>query len=202
MASMTLTAAPTSACQHKNLASINVDTGPDGSPAILRISGVTCKDCGQKMELNAGKGWFPGLQILLKAADGKAAPPAKKLTLREEIGDGPGTELAEELERLGVSSCQACKAQAVVMNANGAAWCRENVDALVADILPRARAWADHATLQEKLALWWQSDMTLAEKLKAGVKAATWQLDESLKVAIRSRVLAAVERWEATRASA
>lgn len=177
-----------------------------GNGAIIRADQLKCEKCGLDFATPTPKGYATTFQVpiipvgmlgaLQNAARGEGKSAAKKSepTLREQIGDGPGTELAEELERLGVASCQSCKAQAIVMNQRGVAWCRENVDALVADILPRARVWADAASLQQTMAVWWNADLSIMERLKSGVKAATWQLDDALKVAIRSRVLTAIER--------
>lgn len=54
---------------------------------------------------------------------------------------GPGTELMKIYEAAGVPSCDACREMAQQMNNWGARECRNRVDEIVADILPRAKEW-------------------------------------------------------------
>lgn len=56
---------------------------------------------------------------------------------------GPGTELLRIYEAAGVPSCDACKELAQDMNNWGVAGCRERLEEIVADILPRAKEWLD-----------------------------------------------------------
>jgi hypothetical protein len=183
-----------------------------GRGFLLKIETITCKKCGAVANLvdAAGKQapsttigyFFDGQEGPTRpVASPKAKPvptpvPAKK-PAPEPLGEGPGTELSQELERLGISSCQACKGLARLMNGWGPDGCRSRMDEIVADVLPRARAWFDHATITEKMSVWWNSDQKLSTALKAGTKAASWQLDDALKAVIRVQVEAALSRWEA-----
>ena len=54
---------------------------------------------------------------------------------------GAGSELVKIYVEAGVPSCKACKHLADKMNLMGTEWCRENVEPLVEDIFPRAKAW-------------------------------------------------------------
>lgn len=54
---------------------------------------------------------------------------------------GPGFQLVKYYESLGLSSCQACHDLAARMDEWGIDGCREKIDDIVADILPRARSW-------------------------------------------------------------
>lgn len=56
---------------------------------------------------------------------------------------GPGTELLRMYEAAGVPSCQACKDLARRMNEWGSSGCRERLDQIVAEIMPRAKAWVE-----------------------------------------------------------
>lgn len=56
---------------------------------------------------------------------------------------GPGVELSAIFAKSGVPYCQACVDLAVRMDGMGAAGCRENIDEIVDDIMPRARVWVE-----------------------------------------------------------
>lgn len=56
---------------------------------------------------------------------------------------GPGTEIAKIFQRLGISGCQQCSGLAAKMDAWGVDGCQQRLDEIVADILPRAKQWAD-----------------------------------------------------------
>jgi len=57
---------------------------------------------------------------------------------------GPGSELMAIYHAAGVPSCEACRDLAQRMNDWGAAECRQRVEEIVADILPRAMEWLDN----------------------------------------------------------
>lgn len=63
----------------------------------------------------------------------------------DSIGDGPGTELLGifKSDPIGkhATSCPACLQLAQQMNQWGPAGCRERMDEIVEDILPRAKDW-------------------------------------------------------------
>lgn len=54
---------------------------------------------------------------------------------------GPGTELKSTLKAMGVPTCQQCSEAAKRMNALGVAGCRDKIDELAAEMLPRAMEW-------------------------------------------------------------
>lgn len=57
---------------------------------------------------------------------------------------GPGTELLAIYEASKIPTCDACKELAQDMNDWGIEGCRSRLDEIVADILPRAKAWIDN----------------------------------------------------------
>lgn len=54
---------------------------------------------------------------------------------------GPGTQLLKIYEEKGVPKCQACFTLAMKMNRWGPSVCKERIDQIVEDILPRAMDW-------------------------------------------------------------
>lgn len=56
-------------------------------------------------------------------------------------GSGPGTELLRMYHDAGVPRCPACIAMAAQMNKWGVDGCREKIEAITDDILPRAKIW-------------------------------------------------------------
>jgi hypothetical protein len=54
---------------------------------------------------------------------------------------GPGTELKKIFEAVGVPTCQACQELTTMMNQWGVAGCRQRIESIVNDILPRAKDW-------------------------------------------------------------
>lgn len=119
----------------------------------FRRTRITCAQCGQDWHGNAisedGRVVL-GRQQRAWRAPKPAKPPrqARVVTteqgeqqLRAALGDGVGTELAIRFFRMGVPSCQACQDLARRMNAWGVAGCREHLDEIVADMLPRFREW-------------------------------------------------------------
>lgn len=55
--------------------------------------------------------------------------------------DGPGTQLLLAYESAGVPHCQACRDLAAKMDEWGTQACRQRLDEIVEDMMPRARAW-------------------------------------------------------------
>lgn len=100
-------------------------------------------------------------------------PPPKPL------GDGPGTALTEMFKERGFPACQQCLNLAHRMNDWGAEGCRERLDEIVTDILPRARAW-----LKAKMP--WAKSLFGAIKLE----------DTILKHEIKKHVTAAIDAAE------
>lgn len=101
-----------------------------------------------------------------------------KTTLQPD-GHGPGSKLLEMFETDGVPHCPECFALAAQMDAWGPDGCRDHLDQIVADILPRAVKWltAKHAWAHAALAV-------------------TGTEDAALRVGIRSKVLAAIAASE------
>lgn len=174
-----------------------------GPGFLMTVRTITCS-CGAVANLTDPRGVRApsttiGVDFLAMAPTPPSQPasPPPVPSQPEPLPPGPGTELSLELERLGLSSCQQCKSLAMLMNDWGSDGCRERMDEIVADVLPRARAWFDHATLKEKMEVWWKSDQRLASALAMGRAAKDWGLDEPLKAVIRSQVNAALARWDA-----
>lgn len=57
---------------------------------------------------------------------------------------GPGSELLKIYEKAGVPSCEACKEMAQKMNNWGVEKCREKIEEILGDIMPRAKEWVDN----------------------------------------------------------
>lgn len=116
-------------------------------------------------------GWgFPSLP------DGWIVPAAAPASRPATPQAGPGTELAAIFAAAGVPGCQSCHELAGRMNAWGSAGCREKLEQIVAEILPRAQAW-------------------LAESRPwvAGLLGAAGVETIALTAAIRRRVIAAID---------
>lgn len=73
-----------------------------------------------------------------KAVQQKASKKKSKYSLFER---GVGTELLKIYEKAGVPACSKCIELANVMNKMGVEKCSENIEFLVEDIFPRAKAW-------------------------------------------------------------
>ncbi len=101
-------------------------------------NGVKCRVCGREVKVNPKVN--PELiQAACKVQNGrrhkiKSAPVPTQT-------DGPGTQLRVALEDMGVPSCQACKDLARQMDLWGPDLCKQNIDQIIANILPRARQW-------------------------------------------------------------
>jgi len=59
----------------------------------------------------------------------------------EHIIPGPGTQLLKLYKDSGVPPCNACFELALKMNGWGPDGCKENMDAIILDIFPRALSW-------------------------------------------------------------
>lgn len=206
MQTLSLSVSASPACTHEDW-DISAVPRKAGHGFILSIQTITCKSCGAVANLTDARGHRgPATSIgidfnpnppLAVSKPREVAQEKKQRPEPEPLGEGPGTELALELERLGMSSCQQCKHLAGLMNNWGPQGCRERLDEIVVDVLPRARAWFDHASIREKLSVWWNSNQKLSTAYAAGVKASSWELDETLKEVIKIQVLAALDRWDA-----
>ena len=108
------------------------------------------------------------------------------------LGQGPGTILKEFLATLKMPECQQCFALAVKMNRKGAAWCRENIEEIVADMLPRARDWWANRKPWMSPSLWFKGQGSIWSR----IKSATGGVDELLRESIRAHVTAAIETAE------
>tara|TARA_R110000824_G_scaffold134130_1_gene297049 strand:- start:637 stop:2481 length:1845 start_codon:yes stop_codon:yes gene_type:complete len=62
-------------------------------------------------------------------------------TKRKKISQGPGTELLAIMKAKGVPSCQGCRDAAKRMDDWGFRGCRERIELIIEEILPRARDW-------------------------------------------------------------
>lgn len=121
-----------------------------------------------------------------RSFDVLTAPPAPLLP------GLPGTELYDWLKVLpGMMSCQLCYNMALQMNQWGATGCRANMETIVEDMLPRARAWWKNSAPWMKAEAWFHSQASLWTALKSTVNP-----DGALRDSIRQHVLAAIERAE------
>lgn len=92
----------------------------------------------------------------------------------EPLGEGPGTELVNEFDGHGFPKCQQCIALARKMNQWGVDGCRERIDEIVSDILPRAKNWlaAKKPWAQKLLGAVGAEDKALSWKIRQHVEAA------------------------------
>ena len=84
-------------------------------------------------------------------------------------------------------ACQACYDLAVKMNAWGVAGCRQRMDEIVDDILPRAREWWAQSTPWTSAAAWWGGAAKLSDAARL-VGASHEQRDAVLRDVIRRHV--------------
>lgn len=130
-------------CQHLTV-TCDISTGrtPTAHTSEARFRNFRCADCGVPLYAVTPQGkttTFVNVPLVTEQRTGKEVPsvPEKKPL----IGDGPGKELMLIFSGLGVPSCQSCTDLATKMNKQGVEWCEANVDAIVADIMPRAQEW-------------------------------------------------------------
>lgn len=103
---------------------------------------------------------------LVQLPDGGRAP-LPLLTGEPERGrlsGGPGSQLVVLYRERGIPSCQQCYTLAARMDSLGPDGCRERLDEIVADMLPRARAWADQG-----LITWLAPDVALRTVIRHDV---------------------------------
>lgn len=134
-------------CQHLSL-SCEMAAGktPTAHTSLAQISQFRCADCGVALYAIGQNGKPAGFITVLLTTDAPAAKaptkPAKEPAEKKPpMADGPGKELMLIFSGLGVPGCQSCTDLADRMNEQGVEWCEANVDAIVADILPRAQEW-------------------------------------------------------------
>lgn len=128
---------------------------------------------------------------------------------REPLGDGPGTELLDILKEMpGMRSCQLCYTLARRMNLWGPAECRNRLDCIVDDMLPRALHWwhaqenwmRAEAFFKGQQPLWVaaRGAMSLAAGAATGATAQQ-QLTSILRIAVRTHVLTSIKTCERKR---
>lgn len=143
-------------CQHANIQfdATVVETGTHET-GRLELKDFYCPDCEQHFVVALKDGFFAKSAIPLveksladeqikaraKPAATAAKPSQETPAKKPEIEDGPGKELMLVFAGLGVPTCQGCRDLAHKMNSEGIEWCEANVDAIAADILPRAQEW-------------------------------------------------------------
>lgn len=95
---------------------------------------------------------------------------------------GPGTELLKSYEAAGVPSCDACKELAQKMNNWGVDECRQRLDEIVADIMPRAKEWAkEQYPWVPRLLLGAVEDWAIDQRLRADVTKAIDEADRTIR---------------------
>lgn len=184
-------------CNH-NKPNLKLEYRAEGKALVITLQ--PCAVCGQQFDLAYGDKSLPAVTLGVRPRSSDTSPQPKKAP-PGSLGDGPGKELSQELLGLGLPSCQACKDLAHRMNEWGAETCREKIDEIVADVLPRARVWFDNATLREKLAVWWADSSPLRMAMLFGGSAKKGNLDQALSKVIRQKTLDAIARWEARQTS-
>lgn len=199
-------------CQHARWTCSDevVETGTHATGRV-RLSKFVCPDCQQEFVIMGPQGPVEAIEIPLmekskavemmraRATQAPAKPAAQKPAAKTQEqrvadaetkiladigGDGPGTQLALGFFRKGYhASCQACTDLAKRMNEWGASGCRERLDEIVDDILPRAKQWVANT-----------------HKLASGVLGLVGAVVDVetpvLRVGIRSAVVEAIDEWE------
>lgn len=132
-------------CQHlfELTCTLNVGETPSENTTLGLLGGFQCVTCGVSLyPLKNGKP-TEGITVPLvtTAPEVKSKPKPQPSEKKPEMADGPGKELMLIFAGLGVPGCQSCTELANKMNEQGVEWCEANVDAVVADILPRAQEW-------------------------------------------------------------
>lgn len=94
------------------------------------------------------------------------------------LAEGPGEELKNILQARGIRSCEVgCDETAIKMNELGADGCREKLDELVEEILPRARQW-------------------VRKNYKGSRLIPRFAKDPVIRLNLRSVILQAIEQFE------
>ncbi len=202
-------------CQHKNAtcSMVAMDTATDETGA-WEFSDFRCPDCGRSFpHILAQNGVYRSMRVLasehLPSAQKKPQPakpdasqPKTSMTpeernaarvakAREQIianigGDGPGTRLALGFFDKGYhAACQACENLARQMNQWGSAECRNRMDYIVNDILPRAEKWLEDTHKRANAFL---------DLVGNAVDVKTF----ALKNRIRALVVEAIDEWDAS----
>jgi hypothetical protein len=109
----------------------------------------------------------------------------------EPLGEGPGTELKAMMAKDGFPPCQQCENLARRMNKWGVDGCRENMDEIVKDMLPRAKHWLKTGQPYAK------GFLKYFESAAKALIQATHTDEASMKLAIRFKVGQAIEKFEA-----
>jgi hypothetical protein len=114
-------------------------------------------------------------------------------------GEGPGTELLKMLREMGLPSCQLCYELAMRMNTYGVSGCREKLDTIVDEMMPRAREWWKGTDWRKKTVVFWKSRISALNMLSGLAEAdpaAQGKLDAMLKACVRSQVVSAIDTYE------
>lgn len=122
------------------------------------------------------------------------------------IGDGPGSELVDDLKHMGMPNCQQCHMLARRMNEWGVEGCRQRLDSIVEEIMPRAIEWWDNTSYRTKTSAWWKSSESVLVMLDSAVKVAKTSRDRKdgkqkrdamLRDQVRAQVVRAIDKYEA-----
>lgn len=102
---------------------------------------------------------------------------------------GPGSELLKIYEAAGVPHCDACRELAQEMNNWGVQECRSRIDEIVADILPRAKAWlAENRPWMTRLIPDAVEEFAIVVKLKQDVERAIAAAESTIADRRRKRL--------------
>ncbi|WP_417850315.1 hypothetical protein [Thalassoglobus sp.] len=106
----------------------------------------------------------------------RKSSPRRQHHVRSTNGYGPGSQLLKLYSNAGVPHCQSCFSLAAKMDAWGVQECKERIDEIVNDILPRAKSWL-------------VNNKPWVQKLLAGVGVE----ESALRVRLRRDVTRAIE---------
>jgi hypothetical protein len=135
-----------------------------------------------------------GLQVIHRlhgerAFDMLVPPP-------EPLGEGPGTVLVERFKAMKMPSCQRCMNLARKMNKWGPEGCRQNMDYIVNDILPRARAWWQASNHWMKAEAWFKDQQPIWSRMKLARGLLTKDVTALLRDSVTEHVHTAIEEYE------
>lgn len=122
----------------------------------------------------------------------------------EPLGEGPGTELSNDIKSMGMPACQQCHLLARKMNGWGIDGCREHLNEIIEDIEPRALAWWENTDYNQRTAAWWKSASSALTVLHQAYKIAKpdnkkehkARLVAMLRVQVKAQVVKAIDQYE------
>jgi len=106
----------------------------------------------------------------------------KPIPIKKKSKYGPGTELIKIYKEAGVPPCNQCYELADKMNEWGVEGCKNNIDAIIEDILPRAKRWVEnHKPWVHKLLPNLVKESAIKIKIKSDIQKAIANAEKSTK---------------------